>query len=84
MVPREHGADLPYLVDLRMLAVALEIDSLFNSGAPKNMVTTPDSLLETEAKQEGGQIRKINAGIGGSQQDPVEQLTMFRHPAILP
>lgn len=66
-----------------MPAIALKVDSVFDIGAAKDMVTSPRSLLEPQPKQEAAQILEIDASVGSTEQDPVEKLAMLAHVQIL-
>ena len=44
---QEHHTNLPYLVGFRMVAVALQIDSLDNTFFSEYMVTPPYPLSES-------------------------------------
>ena len=47
-VPQDHGADLPDLIELRVLPVPLKVDHLDNSSTTENMMTASGPFDETE------------------------------------
>jgi hypothetical protein len=67
-----------------MPAVALGVDSLLHARSSKDMMTAPDTLLETEPEQESAKILETDVGVGSAAQNLLEQLAMLRHAAILP
>ena len=47
-VPQDHGADLPDLIELRVLPVPLKVDQLDNSFTAEDMMTASGPFDETE------------------------------------
>lgn len=66
-----------------MLPVTLEVDPFLHVRPAKNVMATPNALLEAEAEQESAKILKADVGVASALQDPFEQFAMLRHVPIL-
>jgi hypothetical protein len=69
MVSQDNGADLPDLIGLRLAPVSLNVDQLFDPTTVKEVVTSTDTLAETEMAEEPTQIFEAHVRVGASTQN---------------
>ena len=79
---RYDGPYLFYLVGLRIIAISLQVDFLFHTGPPKDVVATFRPLREPQALKDRTQIIETDRRIRSATENLLKRF-LGAHPDIL-
>jgi hypothetical protein len=73
-VPLQYSSNLPDLIRFGITGFPLEVDQLRDAGPSKDMVSSPNALLESELEEELSEVSETNVGIRAAGKHAAEQL----------
>jgi hypothetical protein len=72
------------LINLRVLPVALQVDSLFDSRLPEHMMASPRTPIEAQVAQEITEVIEGDRRVGIAAENALQERATPCHRLILP